>query len=383
MRIRIVGPRNAGRAAVATLAVVAVAGVVGLTDFGSPPVAVAQDGGAVPRTPGGRPDLQGNWTNGTITPIERPVGFDLVLTSEQVAEIEGGRQACIEANSQTSDPDREAPSAGGVSIGCDFVLEAAAGGTGGYNLFYLERGDRVAIMNGEPRSSILTVPEDGRIPNRTAEARERQRGLLAARGRHGEFDNPENRPLAERCIVSFGSNAGPPMLPNYFYNNNYTIVQTQDHVMIMTEMVHDARIVPLGDPPAAGGETGSSDDAAGPRSRPDALRPWFGDSRGWWEDDTLVIETTRLNPEQLTGYREFFGASPNMTITERLTRVDANTINYAFMIEDPDTWEGPWGGEVPFVRMDDLLYEYACHEGNYALENVLRGARAQEREENR
>ncbi len=340
------------------------------------PIARAQDGGALPRTPDGRPDLQGNWTNGTITPIERPQGFEAVLTPEQVAEIEGGRQECIETHSGSSDPDRDAPAEGGTTIGCDFVLEAAAGGTGGYNLFYLDRGDQVAVVNGEPRSSLLMVPKDGRIPARTAEAQQRLGGLLAVRGRHGEYDNPENRPLSERCIVSFGSNAGPPMLPNYFYNNNYTIVQTPDHLMIMTEMVHDARIIPIGVAP----DSGESDETGAPSSFPDAIRPWFGDSRGWWEDDTLVIETTKLNPQQLTGYREFFGASPSMKITERLTRVDANTINYEFLIDDPDTWETPWGGEVPFVRMDDLLYEYACHEANYALENVLRGARAQERE---
>ncbi|WP_420441998.1 hypothetical protein [Candidatus Palauibacter sp.] len=343
------------------------------------PVALAQDGGAVPRTPDGRPDLQGNWTNGTITPIERPQGFEAVLTPEQVAQIEGGRQECIEAHSGSSDPDRDAPTEGGTTIGCDFILEAAAGGTGGYNLFYLDRGDQVAVVNGEPRSSLLTAPADGRIPGRTAEAQQRLGQLMAARGRHGEYDNPENRPLSERCIVSFGSNAGPPMLPNYFYNNNYTIVQTPSHVVIMTEMVHDTRIIPVGLSP----EAGEADRSGAPPSFPEAIRPWFGDSRGWWEDDTLVIETTKLNPEQLTAYREFFGASPNMKITERLTRADGNTITYEFLIDDPDTWESPWGGEVPFVRMDDLLYEYACHEANYALENVLRGARAQEREENR
>ena len=340
------------------------------------PLALAQDGGAVPRTPDGRPDLQGNWTNGTITPIERPQGFEAVLTPEQVAQIEGGRQECIEAHSQASDPERDAPAAGGVSLGCDFVLDAAAGGTGGYNVFYLDRGDQVAVVNGEPRSSLITQPEDGRIPGRTAEAQQRLGGLLAARGQHGEYDNPENRPLSERCIVSFGSNAGPPMLPNYFYNNNYTIVQTPAHVMVMTEMVHDTRIIPIGVSP----DSGEADETGGPPPFPEETRPWFGDSRGWWEDDTLVIETTKLNPEQLTGYREFFGATANMKITERLTRVDANTINYEFLIDDPDTWESPWGGEVPFVKMDDLLYEYACHEANYAMENVLRGARAQERD---
>ena len=351
------------------------AGAAALVAAVSIPVALAQDGGGVPRTPEGRPDLQGNWTNGTITPIERPQGFEAVLTPEQVAEIEGGRQECIEAHSQLSDPDRDAPAAGGVSLGCDFVLDAAAGGTGGYNVFYLDRGDQVAVVNGEPRSSLIVTPEDGRIPARTPEARQRLGQLMAVRSQHGEYDNPENRPFSERCVVSFGSNAGPPMLPNYFYNNNYTIVQTRDHVVVMTEMVHDARIIPIGGAPHAG----EADEAAGLLPFPEAIRPWFGDSRGWWEDDTFVVATTKLNLDQYAAYREFFGASPNLKVTERFTRTDANTIHYEFLIDDPDTWESPWGGEVPFVRMEDLLYEYACHEANYALENVLRGARAQER----
>ncbi len=344
----------------ALASVLAAAGLVTLS------VAQAQDGRAwvMPRTPDGHPDLQGNWTNGTITPIERPAGQERVLTPEQIAEIEGGRQDCIEANSQVSDPDREAPAAGGEAVGCDAVLDAAAGGTGGYNLFWLDRGDRVAIYDGEPRSSLVTSPDDGRIPPRTPAGQQRQGELLQRGAQFDEYDNPENRPIAERCILSFGSNAGPPMLPNYFYNNNYTIVQTADHVMIMTEMVHDTRIVQLGEP----------------RPLPHHVRPWMGDSWGQWDGETLVVETTNLNPDQLNGYRWFYGASENLKMTERFTRVDENTINYEFMIEDPDTYTSSWGGEVPFTRMEGLLYEYACHEGNYAMSNVLSGARAQERE---
>ena len=154
------------------------------------------------------------------------------------------------------------------------------------------------------------------------------------------------------------------MLPNYFYNNNYTIVQTPDHVMIMTEMVHDARIIRIGEP----------------RPLPDGVRPWFGDSWGRWAGDTLVVRTTNVNPDQVAAYAYLFGpGSENMTITERFTRADEHTINYEFTVEDPDTFSGAWGGEVPFSRLDAQLYEYACHEGNYALSNVLSGARAQER----
>ena len=176
----------------------------------------------------------------------------------------------------------------------------------------------------------------------------------------GEYDHPENRPLAERCILSFGSNAGPPMLPNYFYNNNYTIVQTRDHVMIMTEMVHDARIIRMGN---------------GPRL-PAHVTPYLGDSWGRWDGDTLVIETTNLHPAQAAN---FYGASPAARITERLSLIDDRTILYRFTVDDPDSFTESWGGELPFRKMDDLLYEYACHEGNYALANVLSGARDEER----
>jgi hypothetical protein len=229
---------------------------------------------------------------------------------------------------------------------------------GGYNYFWIDAGDRVAVVNGEHRSSLITDPPDGRIPPLTPQGRERMAERGRAARQFGQYDNPENRPLAERCIVSFGSNAGPPMLPNYFYNNNYTIVQTRDHVMILTEMVHDARIIRLG-----GGEP-----------LPRQVRPWFGDSRGRWVGDTLVVETTNINPLQT------FGGGDDLKVIERFTRVDERTILYRFTIDDPTTYTRPWSGEVPFIAMGDLVYEYACHEGNYALSNVLSGARAQERD---
>jgi hypothetical protein len=235
----------------------------------------------------------------------------------------------------------------------------AAGGTGGYNYVWIEAGDRIAIVNGEPRSSLVVDPPNGRIPALTPAARQRLTEAAQQSRQFGAYDNPENRPLAERCIMSFGSNAGPPMLPNYFYNNNYTIVQTRDHVMILTEMVHDARIIRLGDV----------------KPLPKERRPWMGDSRGRWVGDTLVVETTNFHPMQV-----FRGASEHLKVTERFTRVDDRTILYRFTMEDPTTFTQPWSGEVPFVAMDELIYEYACHEGNYALSNVLSGARAQERE---
>jgi hypothetical protein len=296
--------------------------------------------------------------------MQRPSGQDRVLSRDQVRAIEGDREVFIEERAAPSDPDRSAPDAGGVYYG-DLLFDAASGGTGGYNYFWIDAGDQVAIYDGEPRSSLVTSPDNGRIPPLTEEGRRRQAERAAAARRFGEYDNPESRPLSDRCVMSFGSNAGPPMLPNYFYNNNYSIVQTADYVMILAEMVHDVRIIPLLERAPL----------------PDHIRPWMGDSRGWWEDDTLVIETTHLRPEQLNAQGYVYpGGSEDMRVVERLTRVDANTVNYEFTVIDPTTYTAQWGGQVPFKRQPGLVYEYACHEGNYAMANILSGARAEERQ---
>ena len=306
----------------------------------------------VPRTPDGRPDLQGNWSSATLTPLQRPRDQGPVLTWEEVEALEGRAAGFLERVSQPSDPDRVAPPVGGDgSIG-------AAGMVGGYNGIYIDRGDKVAVVNGEPRSSLITHPADGRMPARTAESRERRAEARALRRQFGPYDHPEVRPVAERCLISFGSNAGPPMLPNGFYNNNYTIVQTPDHVLIMAEMVHDARIIRIGD---------------GPRM-PDHMRPWMGDSWGYWEGDVLVVETTNLHPLQRY-------SSTEMKVTERFSRMSEDALLYEFMIDDPSTYVEPWGGQVPMTALDGQLYEYAYHEGNYALSNILSGARYQERME--
>ena len=323
-----------------------------------------------PLTAYGHPDLQGNWTNQTLTPFERPEGRGPVLTWEEVAAIEAGQAEVVAERTAPVDTDRDLPP-GGEHVVC------IDGATTCYDEFYREPGDRVAVVNGEPRSSLVTHPEDGRVPDLTPEARQRLREAAERRRRFGEFDHPELRPLAERCIVSFGSSAGPPMLPNYWYNNSYTIAQNEDHIVIMAEMVHDARIIALRDPPGEG-EAAAGDEASGGdhAAAGDDLRPWFGDSWGYWEDGTLVVETTNLNPEHA-----FRGVSPSKDrkVTERFTRVDEETILYEFTIDDPGTYTSTWGGQVPFKRFDHLLYEYACHEGNYALSNVLSGARYQER----
>jgi hypothetical protein len=326
--------------------------------------------GAIPRTSDGRPNLQGNWTNATITPLER-LGADrpLVLTEEAAKDEETKTQNAIDARETDSDPNRGAPPVGGEArkspnaepTYLERVWQAGAGVVGGYNSFWVDPGDRVLRVDGQPRSSILIDPPNGRVPGLTPEARARL--AAAAEGRKkagGEFDHPELRPLAERCITSFGNNLGPPMLPNYFYNNSYTIVQTKDNVMILTEMVHDVRTVRMGGthPPAG-------------------FRQWFGDSIGRWEGDTLVIETTNFHPNH--GFR---GSWENLKVTERLTRKDATTLKYRFTVEDPTTFTAPFTGELEFRAMapDEQVYEYACHEANYGLEGVMSGARAQERE---
>jgi len=309
----------------------------------------------VPRTPHGHPDLQGNWTNATLTPFERPDGRGPVLSWDEVAAIESGEAELVAERTAPSDPDRALPTGGDDPVCID-------GSTTCYNEVYREPGDRVAIVSGEPRSSLLTHPADGRVPELTAEGRLRIEENRARRGDFGPFDHPELRPLAERCIVSFGSSAGPPMLPNYWYNNNYTIVQNADNVMIMAEMVHDVRIIRLGERTSLPKETGL----------------WFGDSWGRWEGNTLVVETTNLHPAHA-----FRGVPPSedQKVVERFTRVDEETMLYEFTIDDPATYTSVWGGQIPFKRFDDRLYEYACHEGNYALSNVLSGARYQERNE--
>ena len=271
----------------------------------------------VPRTPDGRPDLQGNWSSGTLTPFQRPEGQGPVLSWEEVERLEGRAAGYIERVSRPSDPNRPAPPQGGDGS------TGGAGNVGGYNGIYMDRGSRVAVVNGEPRSSLITQPADGRVPLRTPEAEAEAAEYREFMDQFGRYDHPEVRPLGERCIVSFGRNAGPPMLPNGAYNNNYTIVQTPDHIMIMAEMVHDARIIRIGD---------------GPRLPPN-VRPWMGDSWGHWEGDVLVVETTNINPV----HRYRGNSSDNLRVIERFSRVDEETVLYQFTIDDPTTYTALWG----------------------------------------
>ena len=302
-------------------------------------------GWEVPRTSDGHPDLQGNWTNETLTPFEREEGRGPVFTWEEVEDIERGEEARFLEGQQPSDPDRPAPVAGG--------------NVGSYNNVYFDRGERVAVVNGEPRTSLITSPPNGRRPGLTAEGERRLEEYRKFRDQFGQYDHPELLSLVVRCVVWSG---GPPIIPNRAYNNNYTIVQTVDHVLIMTEMIHDVRVIRLGEP----------------RALPDNVRPWFGDSWGRWEGDVLVVETTNIRPDQIS---RGVPPSEDLKVIERFSRVDEETILYEFTIDDPMTYTSVWGGEIPFKRLNGQVYEYACHEGNYSLSNILSGARYQERME--
>jgi len=299
----------------------------------------------------GQPDLQGNWTNATMTPLQRREGQEPMYSRDEVNALEGRTEARIVAGSAASDPNRPPPEPGNL---------------GGYNEIYFERGG-VAVVNGEPRTSLITFPPDGRIPALSPEGLRRKQEYDAFRAQFGEYDHPELRPLVDRCIVYYASSntgtLGPPMSPTGGYNNNVTIIQNSDHVVIRAEMIHDVRIIRLGEPDRL----------------PSHLRLWFGDSWGRWEGNTLVVETTNVHRDQ--GYNETFDKVPyseDYRVIERFTRVDDDTVLYEFEIDDPRTYSAPWGGQIPFERFNDQVLEYDCHEGNYAIENSLRGARYQE-----
>ena len=329
-----------------------------------------------PRTADGHPDLQGVYDVATMTPLERPAGLGdrLVLTKQEAAALEQYEQQRQVKNDAPLAADRGAPPVGGENTTPKSFLETlekfGGGVVGGYNNFWLAGGTQIISVDGQKRSSIVIDPPDGKVPPMKPEARKRNAAYLAgavspdanegaASGPSGAFDGPELRPLAERCLLGFGSTSGPPTLPNYFYNNLKQIVQTRDTIVILNEMVHDARIIRIGGmhPPAH-------------------IRKWMGDSIGRWEGDTLVVDTTNF-----TTKTQFRGSSDKLHVVERFTRTGPRTILYRFTIDDPETWDRSWTGEYPWVKTNENLYEYACHEGNYSLGGMLRGAREKEKED--
>ena len=309
-----------------TLLVLALVAVLAL-----PALTMAQD---TPRTDWGAPDLQGVWDFRTITPMERPedLGDKAFLTEEEAAERE---RNAVERDIQLWEADARRTEAGGS--------------VGGYNNFWMDRGTRVV---GTRRTSLITDPPNGRLPEMTGEGQARRaagRGSFSdqIQSSYTDFSN------ADRCLMGF--NAGPPITPGG-YNQNVQIFQTPDQVVLMTEMVHTVRVVPLDGRPALD----------------ESLAQWSGDSRGRWEGDTLVVETANFDVD-----RNWRGASAGMRLVERFTRVDADTLEYEYTVTDPDTWVAPWTVNLPMVRSDLPLFEYACHEGNYAMETMLTGARTE------
>ena len=311
---------------------------------------------SVPHNSFGQPDLSGNWTNVSMTAETRPAALTgPVYTQEQAAKIEGAADKFAADANKPSDPNAPAPTAGGdkVVAGTRAEFAGAGGAVGGYDYGWLDPGTRIMRVNGQPRTSILTTP-DGKAPK----AAGRTGPDIPADYRHyqNRFDNPEWMSMGERCIMGFGRNAGPPMLANGFYNNDYQIIQTPTEVDIVIEMVHDVRQIRLDS-----------------THRTDGVRPLMGDSIGRYEGNTLVVETTNI-PE----VQAYHGAWKDMTVTERFTPVGPGRLDYQFTIHAPSTWAADWGGEYEFHPLKGQLYEYACAEGNYALEHMLAGARAEE-----
>ncbi|MDX1382374.1 MAG: hypothetical protein R3190_01965 [Thermoanaerobaculia bacterium] len=328
-------------------------------------VPAAGAGNDAPRTPGGRPDLSGNYDISTLTPWQRPEDFGdrRAHTPEEVARLQGRAAEGDRRQWEASEPDREAPPVGG--------------NVGGYNRFYLDLGTSPVRVGDEYRTSLITDPPNGRLPPLTERGAARRDGMYSFWGENsgeawwlgeevGPYDGPESMSIADRCI--FHLEATVPAVPRA-YNNVKTIVQTDDHVMLLTEWMHTARVVRLVDDPSAAVHL------------PPEIRSRAGDSIGWWEGDTLVVETTNFLEESWVTFSVGGNASPahDQRVVERFTRLDGGDLLYQFSVESSD-FTTPFSGEYTWPRTGERLWEYACHEGNYALGNILRGARLLEAE---
>ncbi|HIN09997.1 MAG: hypothetical protein MK486_21495 [Gemmatimonadetes bacterium] len=300
-----------------------------------PALTMAQD---VPQTAWGAPDLQGVWDFRTITPLERPenLGDKAFLTQEEAAQRE---QSAVDRATRLWDREARRTEAGG--------------NVGGYNNFWMDQGTNVI---GTRRTSLIIDPPNGRLPEVT------ETGRARAAANRGSFSSDlpasyTDLSNSDRCLMGF--NAGPPITPAA-YNQNVQLFQTPDHLVMLTEMVHTVRVIPLdGTPPLVEG-----------------LRQLSGDSRGHWEGKTLVVETANFEAR-----RDWRGSTEGMRLVERFTRVDADTLEYEFTVTDPETWDAPWTVNLPMRRNEFQMFEYACHEGNYSMEAMLGGARADERTE--
>lgn len=310
-----------------------------LVMFLAPSVVAGQaKASAPPRTADGKPDLQGTWSFATITPLERPLELagKEFFTEQEAADY--GNRRTGELNADRRD--------GG----------AEADVTRAYNDFWWDRGTKVVVTR---RTSLVVDPPNGQIPSLTAAGEKRAVERADARSMH-PANGPEDRSLGERCLLLQAG--GAPIVPTV-YNNNAQLFQTPDHIVIVSEMIHDARIIPINSP------------LDGRPGLPNNVRQWLGDSNGHWEGDTLVVETTNF-----TNKTAFRGASENLHLTERFTRVDENTLLYDFTVDDPASFTRPWKVELPLWKNPELIYEYACHEGNSGMAGILTGARTAEKE---
>jgi hypothetical protein len=307
-----------------------------------------------------RPELTGTWSNKSLTGLSRPQNVDsLVVSAEEAAQIAGSTSVAglpVDEVDGEIDPETGAPPEGSF----DFGLR-------GYNEFWIDPGSTLARVKGEFRTSYVTIPETGQVPrldNPNPDFQPKRFGSRYVTG-IGDASGPEAIPLAERCLLGFGNTAGPGMMGT-LYNSTYDFVQTDDYVMIVVEMVHEARIIPTYD---------SAEEARANR-RPDVLQQWLGDSVGWYEDGTLIVETTNINPKQLA--ESSIPITRDGRIIERFSRYADDEIFYQFTVEDPNLYSQPWTAELAFYPQEEPMYEYACHEGNYALPGILAGARRQE-----
>ena len=309
-----------------------------------------------------RPDLSGIWTNTSRTGLTRPRGVEaLVVSAEQAQQMVAtmsiaGISAENVAAGPEIDPETGAPPVGGQ----DFGLR-------GYNLFWTDPGSSLALVKGEFRTSYIVNPENGQVPRLANPKVDLNRPQFGARYLTGVADasGPEAMPISERCLIGFGNTAGPGMMGT-LYNSSYQFVQTDDYVLINVEMVHDARIIPI---------FATAEEARANR-RPAVLSQWLGDSVGWYEDDTLIIETTNINPLQMG--QSSIAISQDGKITERFSRYAENEMLYQFTVDDSNLYSQPWTAELSYYPLDGRMYEYACHEGNYAMPGILAGARREE-----
>jgi hypothetical protein len=317
--------------------------------------------GAAPATAQMHPDFTGTWSNASLTPLARARQTpNLVVSKEEAAKIAGGTAVAgipaddpdFNRNARYSDPNKGAPPKGGS----DFGLK-------GYDSFWVTPGDNLALVKGEYRTSAIVQPANGQIPYKDAAAVMKSRSAGSVRYLTGVGGNsgPEDTNLAERCLIGFGQTGGPGML-GVLYNNNYEFVQTKDALMILVEMDHDVRIVPIFE----------SEAKAKASHKPNVIKPWLGDSVAWWEGDTLAFETINVHPQQASAGA--FPLTPKGRVTERLTR-DGEKIFYSFTVDDPDMYTQVWKAELSFNPIKNHVYEYACHEGNYAMPHMLSGQR--------